>query len=414
MKPPLEQQTSSFRRAKFGNVIPLWPSAKNCKDKRIMNICVYSYYFCPLTGGLQTFSKGLAEYLTRRAIDVTLVTQTSKHSANQDFRFSVIRAPNIRQLLSIISNSDVVHMNGFALKIVFLALLRRKPIIWTHHEYDSICPIGIGWDGSSSCGFGLFRCALCMRRRGMTKMISKRFACLLLRRIAARLVRYNVNPSFYIASRQNLPCSVVIPHGVEVSKFRPSGDGDSPEAFLFLGRLIGVKGIDVLIRAAKRCVSQGYPVKVSICGEGPDKKRLKMIAKALMVEQNICFKDYVYGDQLVNEINESLAIVVPSLWDEVFGFVALEAMSCGKVVIASDVGGLAELVRPVGLLFERGNADALADQMIEVWTKKELRKTLELKARRHAQSFHSWEIIGNQYLQLYYQCKANRGIKNDT
>jgi len=379
-----------------------------------MNICVYSYYFYPVAGGLQTFTKGLAKDLTRRGTRVTLVTETNRQSVNQDFRFRVIRTPRIKELSSIISNSDVIHLNGFALKIVFLALLHRKPIIWTHHEYDSICPIGIGWNDNSSCSFGLFRCALCMRRRGMTKRISKRFACLLLRKIAGRLVRYNVNPSSYIASRQNLPCSVVIPHGVEVSEFRPSGDGDGPEAFLFLGRLIGIKGIDVLIRAANRCVSQGYPVKVSICGEGPDKKRLKMIAKALMLEQNICFKDYVYGDQLVNEINESLAIVVPSLWDEVFGFVALEAMSCGKVVIASDVGGLTELVRPVGLLFERGNTNALADQMIEVWTKKELRKTLELKARRHAQSFHSWEIIGNQYLRLYYQCKANRGNKSDT
>lgn len=379
-----------------------------------MNICIYSYYFYPVTGGLQTFTKGLAEYVTRRGTNVTLVTETSKQSVNPDFGFRVIRAPKIKQLLSIISNSDVVHINGFALKIVFLALLHRKPIIWTHHEYDSICPIGVGWNGKSSCHFSLFRCSVCMRKRGMTKLMPKRFVALFLRKITGRLVHYNVNPSSYIADRQNLPNSVIISHAVEISKFKPTDDRDSPESFLFLGRLIEIKGIDILIRAMNRCVSQGYPIKLKIFGQGPDRKRLEMIAKVLRVEQNISFEDYVYGEQLVKEINKSLAIIVPSLWDEVFGFVALEAISCGKVVIASDVGGLRELVRPVGLLFKRGNANALADRMIEVRTKKKLRKHLELKARQHAQNRYSWDTIGNQYVQLYNQCKCNRGVKRHT
>ncbi|MFH1142145.1 MAG: glycosyltransferase family 4 protein [Candidatus Uhrbacteria bacterium] len=130
---------------------------------------------------------------------------------------------------------------------------------------------------------------------------------------------------------------------------------------LFAGRLVPEKGAEVLIRAMEQLPN----IKCKIVGSGPDLPRLREWARNL---KNIEFMGWQTNEQLWNLYRGAQAVVVPSLWYEVFGLVALEAMACGTPVIASDIGGLPEVVQDgvTGRLFPPGDVSALCQQISDL------------------------------------------------
>ena len=106
---------------------------------------------------------------------------------------------------------------------------------------------------------------------------------------------------------------------------------------LFAGRLERYKGVEVLIEAMKE-----YPeTKLKIVGNGPDESRLRSLSDGMT---NIEFAGFMRGDALWEEMRQARVVVVPSVWHEPFGLVALEAMSNSTPVIVSDRGGLQEIL----------------------------------------------------------------------
>jgi glycosyltransferase involved in cell wall biosynthesis len=145
-------------------------------------------------------------------------------------------------------------------------------------------------------------------------------------------------------------------------------DGVEPYAgseprFLCIGRLIPVKGHLVLLRALAQARAREPGLVLQIAGQGPLEPALKAYAKELGLSGAVRFLGYVSPIQAA--IEGAAAVVVPSL-GEGFGMVALEAMERGRPVIASDVGGLPEIVADgeTGFVVPAGDAEALADAMV--------------------------------------------------
>lgn len=116
----------------------------------------------------------------------------------------------------------------------------------------------------------------------------------------------------------------------------------SPEpAVLFLGRLVQNKGCDVLLRAMAL-----LPATASlwIAGEGPERAALEALARELGLESRVRFLGWMAPDRVRALLERSRVLAVPSLWPEPFGLVALEAYAAARPVVASAVGGLADLV----------------------------------------------------------------------
>src|SRR5271168_3217909 len=123
-----------------------------------MKLLVYSHFFAPSIGGVETLvlslSRGLAALrspadTTKSAdgptqrFEVTLVTQTP--AADFDDRtlpFPVFRQPSLAQLWRLIRATDVLHIAGTALPPMVLGLLARKPVVVEHHGFQAICPNG--------------------------------------------------------------------------------------------------------------------------------------------------------------------------------------------------------------------------------------------------------------------------------
>lgn len=143
--------------------------------------------------------------------------------------------------------------------------------------------------------------------------------------------------------------------------------------FLMVGRLLAYKRFDIAIRAFNK---SGKSLK--IIGDGPERKKLEKIAK-----KNIEFLGELYSEELKKYYQNCQALIFPQ--EEDFGIVALEAMACGKPVIAYRGGGVLESIREgeTGLFFDEQTSEAL----IKAVKKFRSKNFNSQKIRKHALKF---------------------------
>ncbi|HRH32526.1 MAG TPA: glycosyltransferase [bacterium] len=140
-------------------------------------------------------------------------------------------------------------------------------------------------------------------------------------------------------------------------KLTPSTESLS-NFILYFGRLSEEKGVDVLLEAI--AASDNKPT-LKIIGRGPKETELKELANSLKLD-HVEFLGHLEAEDLRLTIERAVAIVIPSIWLENMPSTLLEALTLGKVVIASKIGGLDELIKDQvnGLLFPLGDSQALA------------------------------------------------------
>lgn len=154
-----------------------------------------------------------------------------------------------------------------------------------------------------------------------------------------------------------------LPHAWEAS-LEPSVPGDGGH-YLFLGRLVEVKGVAVLLRAWERiaaALGEGAP-DLWIGGEGPLEGEVRAAAARC---PRVRFLGLVSGRAKEEALRGCRAVIVPSVWWEPLGLVVYEAYDHGKPVLAAASGGLTETVRAgaTGLLHAPGDAEALARDVL--------------------------------------------------
>lgn len=153
---------------------------------------------------------------------------------------------------------------------------------------------------------------------------------------------------------------VKIYNGVDVDKFYKKDILKNDVVKIgVVGRLSKQKGHEVLIKALKKL---DFDFKAYIIGDGEEKDALINLSKDLGIDDKIEFTGFV--DDINKALEKIDVFVIPSLW-EGFGLVAIEAMASGKIVIASKIDGLSDIIKDMenGILFEKGNSIDLADKI---------------------------------------------------
>lgn len=187
--------------------------------------------------------------------------------------------------------------------------------------------------------------------------------------IARRLVDEAVGVSGFVGRRLISlgldPARVKVVHnGVDVARWpaRSEARRPGPPRLAYAGRLHPEKGIHVLQRAFERLERRLPGVELFLAGEGPEHEQLEAWARGRAVR----LLGTVRGlGPLFRDIDVLLA---PTLVNESFGLSPAEAMCSEAPVVASNVGGLPEVVGDCGRLVPRGDADALADAVVELCT----------------------------------------------
>lgn len=167
-----------------------------------------------------------------------------------------------------------------------------------------------------------------------------------------------------------------------------------------IGRLSPVKGHRFFIEAIKDAVSKTKDIQGIIIGDGPEEDTLKRLVKDLKIENNLRFMSSV------TDTNEYLSImdifVFPSI-KEGLGLSLLEAMAKGLPCIASNVGGISDVVTndKTGILFNVGNVKSLSDSIIRLSGDSELRRRLGQAGRGVVKDKFSLDIMADKVLGLY-------------
>ncbi len=188
----------------------------------------------------------------------------------------------------------------------------------------------------------------------------------------------------------------VIPNGINLTSYSPK----KGRYLLFIGRIdIVGKGLDILINAYSDLVNEGYSQQLIIAGSGEKKElqKLKHLIGNRNLKDKILITNFVTGNKKSETFNDCLIVIQPSR-SETFSITTLEAMSFGKPVIASNIGGQAELINKsgAGLLFESEDKKDLVNKIKLLTTKPELAIALGRKGIIFSKNF-TWDKIAMEY-----------------
>lgn len=344
-----------------------------------MKLLIYSNFFAPSVGGVETFvlslARGLAAFRAPGGeveFEITVVTQTAASTFDDEsLPFRIVRQPNAIQLWDLVRACDVLHVAGAALPPIIQGWLARKPVIVEHHGFQTICPNGqllIEPSGTPCPGhFMAGRHAECLRCSSAEGVFAsfKLWSLTFARRWLCRRVARNITPTAWLGGLIQLPRIAAIPHGLEFVAPAPvhSAAASQVPVVAFQGRLVSTKGVGVLFEAAHILLEQNREFAMLVIGDGPERASLERLAQNAPLAGRVRFAGRLVGAELEGALAQAAAVVVPSLGGEVFGLVVAENMSRGLPVIASDLGAFVEVLGEGGLTFRTGDAAGLAVEL---------------------------------------------------
>lgn len=364
-----------------------------------MNVLLYSHVFDPAVGGVETVSRTLAEGFHARGVACRVVTQTP--GPGTAFPFEVVRQPDPAQIKALVRWADVVLLNGATLSLQPQVLLSRKPFVWVHVGYQAATIDGAGWVDGGRSPLTPWANVVFHARRGGWKNGLKDGLKLLVRRFVARsLVTRNIAITRWMDRALPLPRQVQIYNPFPIDQFRAADGRPTDHDFFYLGRIVQEKGIDTLIRAFATVVQHSTTApRLLLIGDGTARESIEKLVDELGVRPHLTFAGRQSGAALVDWVARGRIGVLPSIWYEPMGGVAVELLAAGKALIVSEQGGLAECVGDAGLVFPNGDHDALAQRMLQLLADPALQATLAARARQRADAFAPGPLI-DQYVAL--------------
>ncbi len=181
-----------------------------------------------------------------------------------------------------------------------------------------------------------------------------------------------------------------VPNMIQVRAEEPAKPAEPPY-FLYLGRLLKTKGVYELLEAARK-----VKARVVLAGDGPERERLREMAG-----ENVELVGFAVGRRKEELLRGAYALVLPS-YHEGMPYALLEGMAWGIPAVATEVGGVPQLVRHgvEGLLVPPRDAEALAEAMGRLLEDRVLRYNLAEGALRRAREF-SVERLWVEYARVY-------------
>lgn len=390
-----------------------------------MKLLIYSNFFAPSVGGVETvvlsLATGLAGLRTAEGepeFQVTVVTQTGGEGFDdRTLPFAVVRKPGLLQLFRSIRRCDLLHVAGPAIAALVFGKILGKPVVLEHHGFQVICPNGqllIERQGIPCPGHFMagrhHECWKCNSGQGW--LTSARWWLLtFVRRFLASRVQANVTPTKWLGDVLGLPAMEHIAHGLA-----PRGASarqtapENPPLIVFQGRLVTTKGVETLLEAARRLLEEDHTFELLVAGDGPDRTHLESLAGRPPLAGRVRFVGRLEAAELECELARADVAVVPSVGGEVFGLVVAENMQRGLPVVASDLGAFLEVLGTAGVVFRAGDSVELSRRLKELIQDPSRREILGTAARRRIEEAFPLRRMIEGHAALYR--KVVREVRN--
>jgi len=324
--------------------------------------------FYPSIGGIETVALLLVHEWHEAGMEVIVASDVScmKEQA-QSFSFPVFYRPSLRKWIALLRWCDVYLQFNVSLKATWPLLLIRRPLVVSHHSY-----YWLSRDGE----------------RDWKERLKLHIAS----------ASSNIFASSAIAKEVGLQ-GVVIQDPYDDALFRPDKAATRDTELAFVGRLVSDKGADQLLQAMARLKARDLVPKLSIIGDGPERPRLERLCDELNMSDQVRFLGAKPQPEVSVLLRRHRILVVPSLWAEPFGVVALEGLASGCVVVVSDKGGLPEAIGPCGLTFPNGDVMALAEKLEQVLVNQDIASKLLAGAESHLAK-HQPAFIARRFIEV--------------
>ena len=325
--------------------------------------------FPPSVGGIETLALVLCREWMRVGCNVTVVTDVPvSRGTKPDLPYRVFHQPSPMTLLSLWRSHDVVVAMNVSLKAAWPMLLARTPVVFTHHS-----------------PYWLDR----QETRDWREFLKLQIA---------RRSDENICVSEFIKRATGLKHSKVVHNCYDDTIFSNPGIKVRDYDVAFVGRLVSDKGADLLLHAVSRLpTSRG--LTFSIIGDGPERSVLEALVCDFRLKDVVRFTGPLSPHEVAWELQRHKIMVVPSLWKEPFGIVALEGMACGCAVLVANGGGLPQAIGRAGRAFERGSVESLVENMSDLLNSPLLREELAKLAIPHLKRHGSKQMAG-AYLEV--------------
>ena len=383
-----------------------------------MRIALTTDSYLPRLGGQEMGAFRLAKYLQRRGNSVRIITtEKHPHAGDEPGGLDVWRAPHafgpvsrrsLRRLLEVeFRKADVVHSRYCyrlaALSAPVAGALARRFVVSLH-------------------GLGLLDNPQDSAIRKWRHLRYRRSSLALADADIATSGEFGKLASHYCDPRK----IVVIPNGVDTDDFNASraapasltGKYASQQVILAVRRLVPKNGIQYLVQAAPRILKSCPETRFIIGGWGAQEEELKRLAEELGVASRFDFVGAIPNAEVPDYLSLATLVVFPSSMEST-SHACLEAMAMGKPVVASRLGGLAELLGESGrgvlvdlfdsrdssyhapLELRREASDQFADAIIGLLRDPSLARRLGEAGREYALSHFDWNVLVDRILRVY-------------
>ena len=376
-------------------------------------LCIVTHTFLPHVGGIEKVVNEQSKRLQKRNFSPLIVTNridTPKsymvdgvpvecyESLNTGFRlgipYSIPTVPSFPTFLKAVKSSKIVHAHGHpyltSLTAAKLAKLCNRPFVLTQHntfiDYNNF------FDHVERLN------DLTVGKQNLNS--------------ADKIIAISSATKDYVLRLGAKPSKVkVVYNGVDLARFRPiagkreelrkkRGIAQNAIVILTVRRLVYKNGVDTLIDAVNIAVKKNPRIVFLVVGKGPDMESVKLQIAKLGIEANFRLAGFVSDEDLPSYYNAADLFVLPSKSGEGLPLVALEAMACGLPVIATDVGGIREiLMEDYGKLVAPNQPELLAKAVLDFATVDFSSRRGELRAM--VEKRFSWDANVERLIEIY-------------
>ncbi len=342
-----------------------------------MRIIQSNPFFFPYMGGIERVMHSSCKWLAKRGHDVTVLTAqlpgTPKEEETED-GYRIVRMPS---KFYNIYNPPYVSTKG-----VLEYLNNEKPDIINHNYRWAFSFDG---DVVKYSGKKTYTCHnIWGEGTGLQKIPSE---------INDKLFMKKLDAFDHVLAVSDWVRDDLIRRGVSADRVTtvencldelPELNDEKGDFILNLGRMVGVKGLDYLVEAMRQ-----VDCKLIMCGRGPETKKLQKMISKYGLEDRVEIKGWVSEEEKVRLMGTCRFFVMPSIY-EAYGIAAIEALSYGKPLVCTDVGGLPATVKDAGCFVKPRDSQGLADAINRMLADENLVNELSQNAIRVARDV-TWE-----------------------
>ena len=348
---------------------------------KILNILLLSQFFSTTKGGGEYIFKIIAKVMAENGHKVWVITNNVKGEQYQESEnLKIIPVSpnieykgglppsftdNIRYTLnsfqkgkSIIKNEkiDIIHSNNFspALAGSLLSTFTKTPHVTTIHDIFSIYDKNFWRKWAKQSNVSSTNAILVpFFEKLMTKF---RFNCI---HTVSNATKNDIQKIGRTKPIHIIPNCIQDEQSVSIEL--------KSNQFVYLGRLVFYKNVEVILRAWSIIIKEVQDVKLIIAGDGPHKSALQELVKKLDIKDSVIFTGYVTPDQKKKLLCESNALLFPSMI-EGFGLVMLESWQQNRPVITSDIPPMSDIIQheKTGLVIDTHDEKKWAEKIIQL------------------------------------------------